>query len=156
MSTPVGFGIFMWNGDERRSNRYGGFFMSDSTFNDGATVKPRLSPELKALVGKKVKVSCQVVEARESGHIGDLFLGVFPTIPDVGENVELGVAILDYDASSDPAKYSDTIFMVPSDDRGELWIDPRKLYRLHDQTVNLFIEETDEEFSPAPDLQGSV
>jgi hypothetical protein len=42
--------------------------------------------------------------------------------------------------------------LVPADGRGMLWLDPRKLYRLHDQTVELFVEETADDFSPKPEL----
>jgi hypothetical protein len=39
------------------------------------------------------------------------------------------------------------VVLRPGDPRDELWIDPRKLYRLHDQTVELLIEETEDAFS---------
>ena len=42
--------------------------------------------------------------------------------------------------------------MSADDGRETMWMDPRKLYRLHDQTVALYLTETDEPCSPAPDL----
>lgn len=47
------------------------------------------------------------------------------------------------------------IALVPGDGRETMWIDPRLLYRLHDQTVDVFIEETTDDFSPAPDLRSA-
>jgi len=42
--------------------------------------------------------------------------------------------------------------LQPGDGRDVFWIDPRVLYRLHDQTVEVYAEETDEDFTPAPEL----
>jgi hypothetical protein len=86
-----------------------------------------------------------VTETRESGHIGDLFHGFAPSMPDVGEVVDLGVGILDAERvewCDDP-----TIVLKPGDGREHFWYDPRKLYRLHDQTVDLFVEETGDPFT---------
>lgn len=45
-----------------------------------------------------------------------------------------------------------TIVLQPEDGRDELWLDPRKLFRLHDQTVEIYAEESNEPDSPKPDL----
>jgi hypothetical protein len=45
-----------------------------------------------------------------------------------------------------------TIRLVPGDGREVFWFDPHKLYRLHDQTIDLFIEETTDDFSPRPNV----
>jgi hypothetical protein len=45
--------------------------------------------------------------------------------------------------------------LAPSDGRETFWMDPRKLYRLHDQTVDVLVEETADEFTVAPDLKAS-
>jgi hypothetical protein len=147
---PVGFGIFIWDSTERRSNRYGSFYLANETFHANAKATPYLMP-VTALNGRKVAVSCQVVQNRESGHLGDTVLGITPTMPEIGEIVPLGVAILRIEPNSEP-HCTDIIVMRPTDDRTQLWIDPRRLYRLHDQTVYLFIEETDADVSPAPDI----
>jgi hypothetical protein len=182
--TPVGFGIFSWAASERRSDRYGSFFMGDTNYDDTVKVVPRL--DCAHLIGKRVKVWCKVVKARKSGHVGDLALKIFPKTPKVGEIVPLGVAILAprtddaqamrfrnsdtemmrnlvrYLASSgkyeslevtiDPNENSvarRTVIMAPDDGRERFWIDPRQLYKLHDQTVELYMEETTEKFSTA-------
>jgi hypothetical protein len=144
-----GYGIFMWTAQERRSNRYGAFYLATQTYDETVTVRADLHDDLKALVGKRVKVSCRVLANRVSGHVGDLFLNIFPTTPEVGETVELGVATLALEPTDDGETQ---IVMIPDDDRDELWIDPRLLFRLHDQTVGLYVLETEESFSPAPVL----
>jgi hypothetical protein len=49
------------------------------------------------------------------------------------------------------------IGIVPGDGRSELWLDPRILYVLHDQTVELLIEQTaDPESAPSPLLDRPV
>jgi hypothetical protein len=45
-----------------------------------------------------------------------------------------------------------TLIMAPGDGRKERWIDPRKLCRLHNQTVELSVEETTDAFDVAPDM----
>lgn len=143
MAKEIGQGIFMWTGDERRSNRYGGFFLADSTFDDSVVVKTELAiGELNKFVGSRVKLTALVIENRESGHIGDHFLGVFPSKPDVGESIVIGIGDLVFEHM-----YEKEIFVLkPQDKREELWLDPRTLFRLHDQTVKIFIEQTDEDY----------
>lgn len=48
------------------------------------------------------------------------------------------------------------IFLTPKDPSKNLWMDPRKLYRLHDQTVVVYVEETTEPFSKRPNLKVKV
>jgi hypothetical protein len=144
-----GYGIFMWTSHERRSNRYGAFYLATQNYDETVTVKADLHDDLNALVGKRVKVSCRVLANRVSGHVGDLFLNIFPTTPELGEIVELGVATLALEPTDGGEMQ---IVMVPNDQREELWIDPRLLYHLHDQTVGLYVRETDEPFSPVPVL----
>jgi len=138
----LGQGIFMWDAIERRSNRYGYIYMSDVNYAlDVKVTVEDYKTAINLLVGKKVKLWAVVLESRESGHLGDAFLGIVPTRPEVKEKVELGVGKLvvgvNYDGEA-------TIGLKPSDRRKELWINPHKLYRLHDQTVELFVEETTE------------
>lgn len=151
MSKAVGYGIFMWMPMERRSNRYGAFFLAASTYDESVKVAPHIDEsELTKLLTKRVRVTCKVVESRESGHCGDSFLEIVPSKPEVGEVVDLGVAMLFMAKTPE----GDTqVVMKPGDDRTDLWIDPRKLYRLHDQTVHLYVEPTEDDFTPAADLK---
>lgn len=144
----IGLGIFMWNSPERRTDRYGVFFMSDSTFENDVKIEPSFDVDsAKEFIGTKVRLICVVVQNRKSGHFGDAFLNLKPTMPDVGESVELGVGICVMEESEhSPSGW--TIGIKPSDGRGEFWIDPRRFYRLHDQTVELFIESTSDDETP--------
>jgi hypothetical protein len=149
-----GHGIFTWDGGERRSTRYGAFVLSCEPVESNDRTAAYLDLKvLRALEGKRVHVRCVVVAARKSGHIGDLAHGIFPTTPEVGEEVDLGVGTL----RLEPAPFDGLtqVTLVPGDGRDRVWIDPHKLYRLHDQTVDLFVEETTEDFTPEPYLVAS-
>jgi hypothetical protein len=152
MGERVGYGIFGWEGNERRSNRYGAFLIGETPYDANERVAAHLDLEaLRALVGKRVHIRCVVTKARDSGHAGDMFLKLKPSTPNAGEIVDLGVGVLRLE---DPGfGWLPAVTLVPEDNRESLWFDPRKLYRLHDQTVDVFVEETSEPFSPAPDIK---
>lgn len=146
----LGKGIFTWEGAERRSNRYGSFSLWETDYASTAScVVEWASDAAKALASKKVRLFAHILEVRESGHIGDLFLSIFPSTPDVGEIIEIGIGTFI------PGEGIYLVTLQPSDGRGDLWIDPRILYRLHDQTVEIFAEETDLDEYPRPDLSVS-
>lgn len=147
----LGHGILSWDGAERRSDRYGSFaLISGSAFDSKSSVVVSLNKELlKSLIGKRVRVVCTATETRKSGHVGDLFHGIMPSTPEVGEEICLGVGIMGSEIGWDG---SPTIMLVPDDGRTRFWIDPRLLYRLHEQTVSVHVEETDDAFSLAPDI----
>lgn len=149
--TKIAQGICGWEGYERRSNRYGSIHLTASPYGGPDLAKVEFDQNaLKALEGKKVRLTCKVVETRESGHAGDAFLKIKPSTPEVGAVIDLGVGTLAISAGYDG---NPDIFLKPGDGRPTLWIDPRKLYQLHDQTVEVFAEETTEAFSPAPDIR---
>lgn len=154
MSERVGHGVFGWSGTERRSDRYGAFVLAATPYASSDRIANHLDvATLRPLDGKRVRITCKVIANRESGHAGDLALKVFPTTPDVGEVVDLGVGTLRLeDAGYDGMT---AVAMVPGDGRDTFWFEPRKLYRLHDQTVDVFIEETTEDFSPAPTFKST-
>lgn len=56
----------------------------------------------------------------------------------------VGVGDLDIASADDKTP---TIVLLPTDGRDQLWMDPRRFYRLHDQTVDVYIELTDEAYS---------
>lgn len=147
----VAHGVFGWEGEERRSDRYGAIHLSGAPYGgEPLTTVFFEMGALERLHGRRVKIATVVTEARKSQHVGDLFHGIFPSTPAVGERVEIGVGVLDLEPS-----YEETpdIVLRPNDGRAHLWMDPRKLYRLHDQTVDVFIEETTDDFHPRPDLE---
>lgn len=144
----IGKGIFMWDRDERVSNRYGAFYFDASNYAGDVRRHPVLIvSRVRAMEGKRVRLVAEVIESRKSGHCGDMFLKVFPTQPEVGERVELGVGRLHLVKSYDG---DDAIELRPEDGRKEFWIDPRRLYRLHDQTVMVYAEETEDACHDAP------
>lgn len=149
----IAHGVFMWGADERRSDRYGAFLLCPATFRNEIVAKPTFDRELaKDLKGKRVRIKVKVVKSRESGHAGDLHLGIKPSRPEKGEEIDLGVGTFDSETVSwEPL--CPTILLRPGDDRDRFWLDPRKLYRLHDQTVDVFVEETTDEFSPRPEVE---
>jgi hypothetical protein len=73
-------------------------------------------------------------ETREATHIGDLFHRVFPTQPRLNEHVVLGEGTLFFD--------EDGVGLSPDDGRDTLWLNMHALYRVHNQTVTLFFEES--------------
>lgn len=156
MSTPVGRGIFTWNGSERRSDRYGSFVLSGADYNQTTSCSPKLDFEaLQPFLGRRVRLTCKVLETRPSGHIGDLFLGIKPSTPEVGDLIELGVGHV----TTAPCGWSEPVSCVilqPEDDRQKFWMDPRILYRLHDQTVELYAEATEDPCHPAPVFEAAT
>lgn len=154
----IGTGVLSWDGSERRTDRYGAIVLDHGTYPGERVCEARLDlPALEALLHKRVRLVAVVLAARPSGHIGDLSHGIFPSQPDVGERVELGVGELDFET----LEWSPPVIAIalePRDKRDVLtretfWMDPRKLYRLHDQTVELFAEETSDPLHAAPNLK---
>lgn len=144
----VGHGIFMWDVEERREQRYGFFFMAPTTFDEKTHVSATLDTDyLAERVGKRVKAYCIVTESRQSNHAGDRAIDVLPSTPADGERVDIGVGLLVRGTAYDG---SPSVGIQPSDGRCAFWTDPRSWYRLHDQTVDLFVEETEEPFSEVP------
>lgn len=130
MKLLVGKGQLSWNRGERVSDRYGSVRLYDS---HGGPVP--LETELTRLKGRLV---AKILEARRSTHIGDLFRGLFPSTPDVGEEILLGKGMVFY---LDDGR---AIGLEPEEPRDSDWLNPKALYRAHDQTVELYFEPTSE------------
>lgn len=145
----LGRGVLGWNREERVTNRYGSVQLTNAPYAKGPVTELVLDEDAtREVVGRKVRLTALVIEARTSGHAGDLSLNIAPSTPEVGEVVALGVGFLALTVRDDLRCF----VLVPDDDRAELWIDPRLLYRLHDQTVELIAEPTDDPCHPAPAL----
>jgi len=153
MRTKIGYGIFMWMAGERQTGRYGYVFMSRHDFAQKVFVEATLDNEqAESFIGKKVRLICKIVDTRKSGHVGDRFLSIKPSTPAQGEEIELGVGLF-----SKTEELGETVVgLEPNDGRDVNWVDPRVLYRLHDQTVELYAEETEDAFTPAPTLFARV
>lgn len=121
----IASGTLNWRGAERRTDRYGAICLMDPLRMDEAAIE--------ALAGRRVTIRATVLEARKSRHIGDLFRGIRPTTPTVGEVVDLGAG----EFFTERDQWGLTFGLLPDDGRDTDWFDPRKLYRLHDQVVAL-------------------
>lgn len=131
-------GILSWPAEERRSDRYGMISLFEKDYNSTVTVKVNLDEILLGtMAGKQIKITAKVLEARESDHIGDLFRGLFPSTPRVGQVFSLGQGALVVEELEGRPLFG----LKPTDNRDTDWFDPKKLYQLHDQTVELTLEE---------------
>jgi len=74
-------------------------------------------------------------ETRQSDHVGDDSRKVYPSTPEVGEEIPLGQGTL---FREDCSWGSDAIGVQPTDGRTQDWMDIKALYRVHEQTVDLF------------------
>jgi hypothetical protein len=133
----LGKGVLTWNREERVSDRYGTVYLMEEGHTSLTTKSsPSLvGAETPTLSGKKGKLVAVVLEARESTHIGDMFRGIRPRTPGVGQSIELGEGLL----FTEPAYDGGLIVgLQPIDERNSDWLDPRALYDAHEQTVELF------------------
>lgn len=148
-------GIFNWNREERTTQRYGYFIVGKHPY-EGSDTSGLVENQdnIAALKNKRVKLTAHVKATRQSSHIGDRFLGIFPEKPENGSIIELGVGTLVVRDNSAPDDDCSTveIGIKPQDNRKRYWVDPHILYRLHDQTVEIHAEETNEEDSPVPQV----
>ena len=124
----LGTGVLNWDKGERISDRYGMVMLFDQP--DPVRKAIRLN---RSKVGKRGRLIAVVRETRESPHIGDLFHGIYPSTPDIGEEIVLGDGILFF--------FGESVGVLPQDRREYFWLNIHSLYRVHNQTVTLFFEE---------------
>lgn len=136
----IASGIFVWGMSERRSNRYGYIGCTHETYDNDVHTNVYLNEDFHKLLGKRVRMTCVVKEARKSGHCGDMFLKIFPSMPEVGTEFVLGYGIFDWEQNVDWD--GDCFGLIPMDGREKFWMDPRTLYQLHDQTVEIYVTES--------------
>jgi len=152
------YGIFMWAGYERQSRRYGFIYPTEEIYGgekiNGTQLKLPLNLE-----GKRVKLTVKVLETRQSTHAGDRFCvpPLFPSTPEIGATFEfVGIFRITKDPNSIAGSELGVAFgLEPSDGREDFWLDPVKLFQLHNQTVEFFIEETEEPDSPLTEVRDS-
>ena len=132
MKTLLGKGILQWSRYERICDRYGAIYLyDDSRDPDVVPIEPRPTE------GTRGKLIAQVVEVRESYHIGDLMRGLFPSQPGLGEEIVLGEGEIFYEEVD---RY-EAVGLRPDDGRDYDWLSPSQLYRVHEQKVELYFEE---------------
>ncbi|SFQ74430.1 hypothetical protein SAMN05421810_1185 [Amycolatopsis arida] len=126
----LGRGQLWWPRFERQTDRYGTVLLC--TGPDGEDYASFES----APVGTRGQLVAVVLETRPSVHCGDLARGLAPTTPAVGEEITLGAGTVFTETDPDTGRPT-AIGMAPDDGRDEDWLDPRALYRCHNQTVRL-------------------
>lgn len=146
-------GILCWEASERRSQRYGFVFLCEKTYEGLAKASPTLNVDLlNKIEEKRVHLIAEILQARRSGHLGDAALNILPERPKNGQVFDLGIGkFVTETCESTPLKVQ--FGLEPSDGRPTLWLDPRILYRLHDQTVRILAIETAEPDSDAPSIR---
>ena len=132
----LGTGVLTWSGAERRSDRYGTVWL----MNDGATSETegipvnKVSIPLPPLEGVRGELRVKVIDARVSTHIGDIYHGIFPSKPEVGEIITLGQGTF---FTEDGGEWGRFVGLRPEDDREFHWLDVPALYRAHEQLVEM-------------------
>lgn len=84
-------------------------------------------------VGARGYLVATVLETRQSDHIGDSFRGLSPSTPRIGEEITLGgpgELFIEMD-------FAPVVGLRPDNDRETDWLNPKSLYRCHNQTVRL-------------------
>ncbi len=123
----VGVGVLTWMRFERVTDRYGSvYLMEDGTEAPAEMFFPKGKGRLVAIV----------LDARQSGDIGDIFRGLFPKLPNVGDRLILGEG----EAFSEKTEGIKCIGVDPGDGRHSDWLDPRALYNCHESLVQLIWE----------------
>lgn len=151
----IAVGVLTWCGSERRSDRYGSVMILDPAVPHthgslgGATAKAlplAVPPEIIDAFGT---LKAEVIEVRESEHIGDLFRGLRPGGAQVGETLVLGTGRL----FKKPKVTSPQVGVNPGDGRDADWLNPTMLYRVHECVVRLTFTpgDTDLLVPPIPD-----
>lgn len=133
----LGSGPLTWDGAERRSDRYGTIFFHPTSANEAKPLDEiSFSKEIvEKHVGERGKLIAEVINTRKSEHLGDWFRGIYPSTPEVGDEIELGKGTLFYERQH--GKY-DAVGLYPDNQRKTDWLIPQSLYRAHEQTVKLF------------------
>lgn len=126
----LGTGRLNWRRHERIGDRYGSICLMHNEDN-GTFDLPKYTG-----FGKLIAI---VKETRDPTHIGDLLHGFFPQKPEIGNVIELGEGDIFY--AND--EYGDTVGLKPKDNRKAFWLNPKALYRCHDQTVELSFQTTE-------------
>lgn len=167
MTTKIslGQGVLTWDREERVSNRYGTVYIAREGCN---SLTPGRFPSLvdgdaaATVAGQYGKLVAEVIEARKSTHIGDHARQIYPETPEVGERIALGDGSLFTESTpagglrvglrptGNGANPDRDMFVFANGDEGYFqtkkpgkdkdWLNPRALYRAHEQTVRLIFE----------------
>ena len=137
MSITLGSGVFSWNRYERVTDRYGSVLLLPEG-GDSRSLLPQPSQINRELAkqcdGLKGKLSVKVTATRESTHIGDFCRGLVPKTPKVGATIKLGEGVFFIEPAIEGGVQ---IGVRPADGRASDWLNPKALYRAHEQSVHL-------------------
>ena len=146
-SILLGRGVLNWHADERVYDRYGTVHLARRVRTEGQERTPEdyvAFPE--ELEGQHGRLYAIVVETRNSDHVGDMVRGFFPSTPRLGDRIELGSGTV-FRGKCFSRRYPEeeqdptpTIGLQPDDGREHDWLNPASLYKLHQQTVELYFE----------------
>lgn len=123
--TLIGCGRLGWYGSERRDDRYGTVRLFNS-YEEDIPIS-----NIDSLSGNG-KLIVKINKTRQSNHIGDFFRGFSPTTPKLHEEIILGEGELFFEDGA--------VGLKPKDGRETDWLNPKMLYRAHDQEVSLYFE----------------
>lgn len=141
MPVIIGTGPLSWDGEERRSRRYGLVALTHRDSNTNILGDWWLAnSDLEDITGLHGRLIATVLESRDSTHEGDNAHGIYPDTPEVGEQIVLGEGYVR--VGPKVAWGSEQFGVQPSDHRVRYWMDVRALYRAHEQTVRISFEET--------------
>lgn len=126
-ATTLGEGVLNWSRYERIGDRYGAIHLSTQPWGETYATWEDAPADTKGTI------VAHILATRQSGHIGDIARGIGPSMPEVGEEITLGTGILFTEMDDGVPR----IGVEPDDGREHDWMDPRALYRCHNQTVRL-------------------
>jgi hypothetical protein len=133
--TVIGKGWLSWPRMERVSDRYGTVGLYTSAMQGKVLTR--------GLEGRTGRLYARVTAQGLSEHIGDLFRGFAPprttdACPPIGSEHVLGEGTVFYDEVEGTVH----VGLEPADGRDADWLDPETLYLLHEQEVELRLEES--------------
>lgn len=133
----IAHGALGWFGGERRSDRYGAITVFNENSYEQKIVNDSIiyKDVIDTLVGKNGKIVAVVLETRKSTHIGDLFRGFYPKTPKVGQTIKVGEGEFFTEIGHEGRP---TFGVKPADGRESDWLIPKNLYKLHEQSVDIF------------------
>ncbi len=140
LTYKIGTGTLTWDRQERITDRYGFVMLMADGLNSqstGSEVPSLIRNEPPIPAGRIGRLVAKVKIARKSTHIGDLFRGIFPRTPKVGDEIVLGEGVLTVEKRVSGIH----VGLMPEDGRSADWLDPRALYDAHEQTVELVFEQ---------------
>lgn len=131
MTVKLGEGFLNWHRAERITDRYGAIMLfKDANPEDDANTIALTSVE-ESTYGELFVV---IKETRESHHIGDWARGLYPSTPKQGSRLSLGKGTLFFDEHNQ-------VGLKPTDGRDHDWLNPRNLYKAHEQLVELYFRK---------------